>query len=233
MTLEIEVHPAQAEILRVLLFKTDARYSELNATGLSSDHFNFHVKRLLEIGLIEKTEQETYRLTVKGKEFANRFDTDTSLVEKQAKVSVKPVIVKEKDGVRKYLMQQRLKQPFFGWWGLVGGKVRWGETIPEAAARELFEETGLKGDMNSIGVFHKMDYDMQNVLLEDKYFFLVVVTNTTGELMEVFEGGKNGWFTRDEIEKLPDLFPNVPELLDLVEREEVIMVERKYNVEKY
>lgn len=233
MTLEIEVHPAQAEILRVLLFKTDARYSELNTTGLTSDHFNFHVKRLLEIGLIEKTEMESYKLTIKGKEFANRFDTDNSTIEKQAKLGVRPVVTKFENGIRKYLMQQRLKQPFFGWWGFVGGKIRWGETIPEASARELLEETGLSGDMDPRGVLHKMDFDMTDNLLEDKFFFIVVVTNITGDLIEEFEGGKNAWFTREEIEKLPDLFLNVPEVFDIILKGVVVMVERKYNVDKY
>ena len=36
-----ELHEYQFSILRTLLFKPGARFSELNKVGISSDHFNF------------------------------------------------------------------------------------------------------------------------------------------------------------------------------------------------
>ncbi|RWR05081.1 NUDIX hydrolase [Paenirhodobacter populi] len=41
---------------------------------------------------------------------------------------------------------QRRNPPAAGTWGFPGGKVEWGETIFEAALRELHEETGLLAD---------------------------------------------------------------------------------------
>ncbi|KIC46488.1 NUDIX hydrolase [Ruegeria sp. ANG-S4] len=41
------------------------------------------------------------------------------------------------------LLVQRSKQPDAGLWGFPGGHVEWGETVREAAARELLEETGV------------------------------------------------------------------------------------------
>ncbi|MEM6659121.1 MAG: NUDIX hydrolase [Pseudomonadota bacterium] len=44
------------------------------------------------------------------------------------------------------LLVQRSKQPDKGLWGFPGGHVEWGETVMQAAQRELIEETGVQAD---------------------------------------------------------------------------------------
>jgi hypothetical protein len=49
MSLDINIHSAQTSILRELLFHPQANYAALQKpTGLPSDHFNFHISRLVE-----------------------------------------------------------------------------------------------------------------------------------------------------------------------------------------
>lgn len=208
MSIENKVHAAQADILHVLLFKPDAGFAELQkASGLSSDHFNFHLKQLLEQAFVAKNKVGKYHLTFKGKEFANRFDTEAREVERQPKAAI-CLIIYDRDG--RSLMQQRLKQPYYGWWGRPTGKIRWGETIMQCAARELMEETGLTADLTFRGIYHKMDYNKQtNELLEDKIFFIVHGTAPRGTLLPVFPGGQNCWMTNDEIRGLEHSFVNI------------------------
>jgi 8-oxo-dGTP pyrophosphatase MutT (NUDIX family) len=238
MKLEIEVHPVQAEILKYLLFHTEGRFSDLNTTGMTNDQFTFHIKRLVSLGVLEKSGEKSYILTAIGKEFANKFDTDTLEIERQPKIGVNIVCSKVDNGVTYYLIQERLKQPYYGFFGFVTGKVRWGETILETATRELGEEVGVTADLKVLGLFHKMDYmeqsdNKEEKLLEDKFFLLIHGTNIKGEITEEFEGGRNLWIAKDEFLANPKRFHGVEINLEIVERGSLSFEERKYYVQTY
>lgn len=218
MTYEASMHEAQTLILRHLLFVPNARFAELQkSTNLSSDHFNFHIKKLIDSKFIEKY-NEHYQLTPKGKEYANRMDTDENEIEKQPKISVVLVVERQHEGRREFLAQQRLKQPYYGFWGRLGGKLRWGESFEEAAARELKEETNLDADFHYQMIFRKRDYEQESdTLLEDKVFVIMSTKNASGTLMEDFEGGHNEWLTQDEFTAKEKTFESAYDFINLVD----------------
>lgn len=202
MSLEVQIHDAQTLILRKLLFSEKARFAELQqVTHLESDHFKFHLKRLVELGYVEATAKGQYRLTLLGKEYANKLDTDSNTIERQPKSAVILIIQKTNQQDGEYLFQERLKQPYFGYVGFPTGKIRWGESVFETAARELLEETGLTADFQHIGVWHERVYEKRSgIQLEDKIFHMMLGRNPRGEMKPKFEGGKNYWQKRDKID---------------------------------
>jgi 8-oxo-dGTP pyrophosphatase MutT (NUDIX family) len=227
MSLEVTIHAAQTSILRELLFHPEAGYAKLQQpTGLTSDHFNFHIARLVDIGLVEKVSRGKYRLTPRGKEYANRLDTDNNTVERQPKSAVIFALARQHKGQRQYLFQERLKNPYYGFWGLPSGKIRWGETIVAAAERESLEETGLTADFRIAGVYHEHVVQAESgESLEDKIFFVAEGMNPRGTLITDFEGGHNQWMTFKDAFAKPkkfDSFKMEIEILDardwLVER---------------
>jgi ADP-ribose pyrophosphatase YjhB (NUDIX family) len=233
MSYEPNTHTTQVTILRHLLFTPSAAFADLQkATNLTSDHFNFHIKKLVEEGYVEKTEKH-YKLTNKGKEYANRLDTDENAIEKQPKVSVIITLERHNEkGEREFLFQQRKKNPYFDFWGRVGGKVRWGESVIEAAERELKEETGLEADFEYKMLYHKRDYDkVTDNLLEDKIFLCVHANKYRGELNESFEGGVNKWMTEEEFHLQPKCFTSVDDFTALMDKGEHF-VERKFYYDK-
>lgn len=215
MKINDTMHPAQVAILHALLFRPSAGFAELQkASALSSDHFNFHLKKMIEQKLINKNNDGHYTLTIPGKEYANRFDTDARVVERQPKVAVL-LAIENKEG--EWLCQQRLKQPFYGFWGRPTGKIRYGETILEGAARELMEETSLTATLEFKGIYHKLDYTTdEGKLLEDKIFFIIHGTEPQGTLAKEFEGGRNEWLSVPEITKLNNAFEGLDRSVEMV-----------------
>ena len=207
MSYESDIHKAQASILRSLLFTPSAGFAELQkSTDLTSDHFNFHIKKLVDAGLVAKHDAG-YTLSPRGKEYANRMDTDENEIERQPKISVALLVERQNGDRREFICQQRLKQPYFGFFGRLGGKVRWGESFEEAAQRELLEEAGLQAEFTFGLTFHKRDYRKSDGnLLEDKVFIIMHAKNPTGEMQEDFEGGKNFWMTQEELAAQDKIF---------------------------
>jgi ADP-ribose pyrophosphatase YjhB (NUDIX family) len=219
MSLEINIHDAQMVILRELLFHPSVGFAKLQKiTGMSSDHFNFHLQKLVELQLVEKVSRGTYSLSPRGKEYANKLDTDSNTVERQPKSAVILVIERTVKGEKQYLLQERLKQPFYGFWGCPTGKIRWGETITQTAERELMEETNLLADHRVAGVYHELVYQQETgEQLEDKIFFVVHCTASKGDMISEFEGGRNVWMTRSQaLAQQPKIFTSFDIEIDIV-----------------
>lgn len=239
MSIDAKIHEAQVKILRDLLFQPEATFSSLQkVTKLEGDHFKFHLSRLVELGYVEKVNSGAYKLSIKGKEYANKLDTDENAIERQPKLSVLIIAWRPRQNTQdtEFLVQQRLKNPYYGYFARLGGKIRWGETVLEAAARELLEETGLTGDLEYRGLYHKMDYNKQtDEMLEDKFFLLVKATNLTGELVENFEGGRNVWLTEEELDEQEKVFQGIRETYGYVTARGLTFTEHQlfYDPEDY
>lgn len=234
MSMEVKIHDAQTSILRELLFVKTAGYAVLQKpTGLTSDHFNFHIKSLVALGLVDKVGRGEYKLSTKGKEYANKLDTDNKTIERQPKVAVLLAVEREVNGERELLFQERLKNPYYGYHGFPTGKVRWGETLLEGAARELMEETQLEADLEIMGLYHEHTFlEDDEEPTEDKLFFVVHCTNVRGELLERFEGGRNLWLTIPEARKFEKKYTSFETELEMIQSGRIRFVEEQHRYSK-
>lgn len=230
--MELKIHDFQISILRELLFRPEARFRDLKKVDVTNDHFTFHVNHLIKEGLIIKSNGK-YSLSDKGKEFANRMDTDALKLERQAKLGVALHAVRKNGRNREILIHQRLKEPFFGWYGSHSGKIRWGETPLECAKREFKEETGLTGKFTLKGIVHYHHFHKDGRLLEDKYFWVYRIDDVTGKLRVKVPEGENIWMSEPQFKKLKNTFATYKEIAEVIDGKKLVYIDRAKLVDSY
>lgn len=220
-----QLHQIQRQILTKLLFQPGASFTELNEPKISSDKFTYHLQQLLKPGYIEKGDSG-YRLTVLGKDFANRIDTEKMQFEKQAKLGALLLARRIYEGESQLLCYKRLKEPFFGYTGFPSGKISWGENPAETALREFHEETGLFAKKATLkAIRHTRVKSPVGLLLEDKYFFIHLLEDIQGELNRKQQEGDYFWCPQSEIVKLDKIFHDVPEHIGCLDYQEIKFLE--------
>ena len=114
----------------------------------------------------------------------------------------------EKDGVKKLnklLLIKRGNHPSIGWWALPGGFVDFNENLDIAAARELEEETGIKGlKAVQLGTYGDYDRDPRTRIITTAYVSLV--KEDTLEAKAGDDASDAAWFSVD-VKKIEDKSP--------------------------
>ena len=122
-------------------------------------------------------------------------------INKAKREKIVPAILAAIVNDNKILLLHRTKKPYQGYWGLIGGKIEFGEHVEDTALREVFEETGLRCKIEAIkGIATELlhtDHETENHFI----FFIIQLTPETIEVVESDEG-KLGWFRFDELDKI-------------------------------
>ena len=103
----------------------------------------------------------------------------------------------------KVLLIKRGKPPRAGTWSLPGGAQESGETLKEAALREIYEETNLKVEI--IGLIDIVDSIRRDKKGDAEYHYTLIdfVARVTGGALRAGDDAiDTRWFTLQEIKKL-------------------------------
>ena len=199
------------KIVRLLMHNPVLSFNELWNKEGRSNKFAYHVKVLEQEGIIEKTVRG-YRLANKGKKEAAYIEGATG---KENKFPMLGVIIALHDNKNnKFLLLKRTKEPFYGYWSFHGGKLNFEQYIFECAEEKLKKKTGLKCNLVFKGMLSTKTYN-NGKLSYNHQLFILKGENSKGKLIEQTTGGKNRWFTKEEINNLK-VIPTVPYIVDIV-----------------
>ncbi len=194
-------HPIQRAILLKLIHVPEASFTELLGDE-DSNKFAYHIGVLEKNDIITKKDGK-YSLSQEGKKISSFIEGDTG--SKAAFPTFNHVlIIKDRD---KILVQKRLKEPFYGYWGFISGKINFGFNIEECAKRDIEEETGLKAEQaRFFGVNQTKTFE-DGKMLHHHIMFYVELSEISGELRKSTHKGENQWMTVEEF-KLKERFPD-------------------------
>lgn len=207
---EPPVQNIQHRILSKLMYNPLLTFNKLWNKEGESNKFAYHLKKLEKEGLVRKAEKG-YQLTAKGKKYVTYMEGKTGEVWKFPVIVVTTVILDEKNN--KILMLERGKEPFRGYWGIHGGKLKFSQYILECAKESILEETGLTCDVKLKGLFSSKTFDGKE-LAYNHQLFIVKATNPKGKLLKQTNKGRNRWVNRKDIKKLR-ILPNIPLLISI------------------
>ena len=110
------------------------------------------------------------------------------------------VVVRKGD---QFLLIRRGKEPMKGAWSIPGGRQNLGETVKEAAIREIREETGL--DIDIIGLVDVIDSirkDDNGVVAWHATLIDYAARHVAGEAVAGDDALSVGWFALEDLQEL-------------------------------
>ncbi len=102
---------------------------------------------------------------------------------------------------KRALVVQRGKEPSKGLWALPGGRQEFGETLEQAARRELTEETGLiAASMELLQIIEPMRLDGAGKMLSHYVLGVFIAGSLSGHLCAGDDAADARWVARSELD---------------------------------
>lgn len=201
-------HHIQRTIVYTLAFSAGMRFSDLKPDDLENKAFNYHLKKVVSAGYVEKTGEGLYTLTSEGRRVGKGALKKQSRLIDRAYSVLLLAIRRESDGA--WLLVKRKSQPLLGLTGFMNAQPTFNNDTTQTAADVCREQTGLSGTF----VVHGHGYFRifrEGSLESFIHFTLLRCTEIQGELLQNSELAEYYWDTDPDF-SAPEMLPNMQTL---------------------
>lgn len=201
-------HHIQKHIVYTLAFADALRFGELKPDELENKAFDYHLKKVIRAGLVEKTADGRYRLTSEGKRVGKGALKKQSRLIDRAYSTLLLAIRRADDGA--WLLMRRKTQPLIGLTGFMNAQPTAGDEIVDTAQQVCRQQTGLTGEFVVQGHGYFRVYRAGS-LESFIHFTLLRCNDIQGALHQNSPLAEYYWDT-DPDWSAPDMLPNMQTL---------------------
>ncbi len=163
----------EKKILRAFLHNHRLKFNEIEKiTKIRSNNLTYHLKKLIDKNILNK-KANNYELTETSE------DLIPYISDKKAVLPVVLISIKNTKGVFLY---QRQKRPYKDKSSLPGGRIKLGETIPQATERIMREKFRINCKFKNINSISLEHVKKNGKIIHS--FLLILVTATTKDKIE-------------------------------------------------
>ena len=182
-------HYIQKNIVYALALAESMRFSELKPDDIENKLFDYHLKKVIAAGLVEKIESGEYALTPQGRRVGkDAIKKNDQLVDRA--YSVMFLAIKRGDGA--WLLCRRKTHPLLGRVGFMHSQPSFVDHTTITAQKELLRKVGLDGEFTVRGSGYLRMYEADN-LESFTHFTMLDCHDPQGELQQLDELAEYYW----------------------------------------
>lgn len=198
-------HHIQKSIVYDLAFAESLRFSDLKPDDMENKAFTYHLKKVVKSGLVEKKDDGSYTLTMKGRRVGKgALKKESRLLDRAYSILLLAVRNIETD---EWLLYKRQTQPLLGLTGLMQAQPVAETDARRTAEQTCFEQTGIKTEFTVQGHGYFRVY-RKSELESFIHFTLLVGESPTAPLHETAESVGYFWQRTPNFAH-PDMLPNM------------------------
>ncbi len=206
-------HHIQKTIVYTLAFSDSMRFGELKPDMLENKAFDYHLKKVIRAGLVEKTHEGRYALTSEGKRVGKGALKAQARMIDRAYSTLLLAVRRADDGA--WLLMRRRVQPLIGLRGFMNAQPIAAQNIAETAHEVCREQTGLSGEFVAHGHGYFRTY--RNGSLESFIHFTLLVCNDIQGVLHQNSSLAEYCWDMDPDWSAPDMLPSTQTLHKMLE----------------
>lgn len=217
-------HHLQRSIVYRLAFAPSLKFSELQPEGVENKLFDYHLKKVIAEGLVEKGSDGLYSLTAVGRRVGIDAAQNVTTFAEKAHSVLFLTIRRPTDSA--WLLYRRKVHPLLNGVGFMHAEPNASESILVTASEALLQRTGLAGSFSVLGSGYFRVHDGQDIE-SFTHFTLLVCDDAVGEL-EVHDDFADYFWDANPVFDDPQMLPNMRVLSDKIMAGQQFFIERDF-----